>query len=132
MKKILTAILVFAMIFSLSACGTVAYIVDQTKETTKVESVQAAEPSGNLRPEFKEAMDAYEEFYQDYVDFMKKYKENPSDLTLLANYASMMSDAAEMEEKFSAWDQGEMNADELQYYMEVSSRVLKLLAEVTQ
>lgn len=33
-----------------------------------------------LRPEFKEAMDAYEDFYGEYCDFMVKYKENPSDI----------------------------------------------------
>ncbi|MDD6830762.1 MAG: hypothetical protein PUE37_04095 [Firmicutes bacterium] len=36
-------------------------------------------------------MDSYEDFMNDYADFMKKYKSNPSDVSLLADYADYMT-----------------------------------------
>lgn len=84
-----------------------------------------------LRPEFKEAMDSYESFYNEHCEFLEKYSENPSDLTLLAEYADMMAKAAEMNEKFDAWEE-DLNDNELKYYLEVSSRIAKKLAETAQ
>lgn len=87
-------------------------------------------PSAGLRPEFKQAMDAYEAFYRDYCDLLKKYGENPSDLTLLQEYMSMMTKVQEMDAAFEEWDQDEMNNEELKYYLEVQTRVLQMLADV--
>lgn len=85
-----------------------------------------------MRPEFKAAMDSYEAFYDEYCDFMKAYADNPTDLGLLADYADMMSKAADMSEKFDAWNEDEMNDAELKYYLEVSNRVAQKLLEVAQ
>ena len=83
-----------------------------------------------IRPEFKEAMDSYEAFYIEYCEFMKKYSENPTDLTLLAKYADMLVKAEEMNEAFEEWDEDELSAEELQYYLEVNNRVVKMLIDV--
>ena len=85
-----------------------------------------------MRPEFKAAMDSYEDFYDEYCDFMKKYQANPTDMTLLTEYTTIMSKLTDMEEKFEAWDESEMNSAELNYYVEVSSRVAQKLLEVSQ
>lgn len=61
-----------------------------------------------------------------------KYLDDPSDLTMLAEYADMMSTAADMSDKFDAWDEEEMNDAELKYYLEVSNRVTQKLLEVAQ
>ena len=53
-----------------------------------------------IRPEFKEAMNAYEAFYDEYCDFMKKYSENPTNLKLLAQYVDMMSKTEGMNKAF--------------------------------
>lgn len=85
-----------------------------------------------MRPEFKEAMDSYEAFYDEYCNFMKKYADNPTDIELLAKYADMMSKAADMSEKFDAWNEGELNNVELNYYLEVNNRVTQKLLEIAQ
>lgn len=85
-----------------------------------------------LRPEFKEAMDSYEAFYDEYCEIVKKYTENPSDMELLADYTDMMSKSAEMAEKFDAWENSDMNSAELKYYLEVNNRVTKKLLEVSE
>lgn len=79
--------------------------------------------------EFKEAMDSYEAFYNEYFEFMKEYETNPSDFALLTQYLEFMSKTIEMNEKFEAWDEGEMNDAELKYYLEVHARITKKLLE---
>ena len=83
-----------------------------------------------MRPEFKEAMDSYEAFYDEYCDIIKKYMANPSDLGLLASYTDMLSQAAEMSKKFEVWEDNEMNDEELKYFLDVNNRVTKKLLEV--
>ena len=104
------------------------------KEETKPE--QTEEPTeaktDELRADFKAAMDSYEEYMDEYVDFMKKYQKNPSDLTLLAQYAEMMSKYAELTENFEKWESEDMNDAELAYYLEVQERVTKKLLEIAQ
>lgn len=85
-----------------------------------------------MRPEFKEAMDSYEEFYSEYCDILKKYNENPSDMELLTDYTNVMTKSAEMTEKFNAWENDDLNSAELAYYLDVNNRVMKKLLEVSE
>ncbi len=84
-----------------------------------------------MRPEFKEALDSYEDFFEEYCDFMKKYAENPTDLGLLVDYAEYMSQYAETMSKLEALDDSEMNDAETKYYIEVSGRITQMLMEVS-
>ena len=103
------------------------------KETTTKETEnETNSSSGNLDPDFKAAMDSYEDFMDEYVDFMKKYKANPTDITLLADYADYMSDYTDFVEDFEAWEDEDLNADELAYYLEVQTRVSKKLLEAAE
>lgn len=98
-------------------------------ESTLSEKNTPAKTEG-LRPEFKEAMDSYEAFYDDYCDFMKEYEENPSDLKMLTEYTKMMEQLTEMNEKFDAWQDEDLNDEELEYYIDVNTRITKKLLEV--
>lgn len=107
------------------------------KETEKAENVtetteKATEDDGLLSSDFKTAMDSYEKFMGEYVDFMKKYEENPDDLSLLVAYADYMKDYAEFVEDFEKWDDEEMNAAETAYYIDVQARVNKKLLEIAE
>ena len=82
-----------------------------------------------MRPEFKEAMDSYEGFYDEYCAFMKQYSANPTDLTLLGKYIDMLTKLSEMDEKFEAWENTDMNDAELKYYLEVNSRIAAKLLD---
>lgn len=93
------------------------------------ETSLAADSEG-IRPEFQEAMDTYEAFYDEYCGFMKQYKENPSDLQLLAEYSDILSKAADMNEAFQAWEENELNNEELKYYLEVNNQVMQKLVDV--
>ena len=75
-------------------------------------------------------MDSYESFIDEYVAFMKKYSDNPSDVSLLADYTKYMSKYADMVEKFDKWESEDLNDAELAYYIDVQARVSKKLLEV--
>lgn len=86
-----------------------------------------------MRPDFKKAMDSYEEFFDEYCDFMKKYSSSDgSDLTLLVDYATYTSKYAKMMKDFEAWEDEEMNDAETAYYIKVQNRINKKLLEVAQ
>lgn len=98
------------------------------------ETADAAEPVSEdlvdgMRPEFKAAMDSYEAFYDEYVEVLKKYKDDATDLTILSDYASLMTKATEVDADFEKWDD-DLNNAEYKYYIEVHSRILQKLADV--
>ena len=113
----------------------------EPEETTKPEETTAPEKPtvpedtspeliNGMRPEFKEAMDSYEAFYDEYCEFMTEYNENPTNLTFLARYGELLIKQEKMNKAFEAWDEDEMNNAELKYYLEVNNRVLQKLADV--
>lgn len=84
---------------------------DSTSEDTESKDADENEELvDGMRPEFKEAMDSYEAFYDEYCNIMKKYAENPSDMKLLADYTDMLTKAAEMAKKFDAWENSDKAA----------------------
>lgn len=99
-----------------------------TQSETTVPATEA-DPTG-IRPEFKEAMDAYEAFYDEYCTFIEDYKKNPTDLSLLGKYAGMLSKMEEIDRKFNAWDESEMSSEELKYYLEVNTRIQKRMIDL--
>jgi len=105
--------------------------VEILKSSEKNDS-KGSDISEDMRPEFKEAMDSIEAFYDEYCEFVKKYNANPDDLTLLTKYSEMLSQAVEMNEKLEAWDEEEMNMAEQKYYIEVCGRITQKLLEVTE
>jgi len=121
----------FADCTSLDKLPEGAVNVEDTGTVTGEEDMEAVseENMEGIRPEFKEAMDAYEAFYNEYCEFMKEFNDNPSDLMLLVEYAEMVSKAEEMDEAFEAWDEDELSSEELKYYLDVTNRVLKMMLD---
>ncbi len=80
--------------------------------------------------EFKAAMDSYEKFFDEYVAIMKKYKENPADMSILTDYATYMGQYADTMQKLDEWESKDMTAAEAAYYVDVQTRITKKLLEV--
>ena len=100
-------------------------------EPTPEPAAESGASSDEMRPEFKDAMDQYESFINEYCDFMKKYASSDgTDLTLLTDYANYMSKYAEVQKAFDAWDGQTMNTAETNYYIEVQTRVSQKLLTV--
>lgn len=130
MKKAFPLILALMLCLSLCACGG-----NGTSEEKNPEPMPSTEPASEsidgMRPEFKEAMDAYEAFYEEYCEFMISYKENPTDTDLLLKYSELLTNVEEIEKAFEEWDEAEMNDVELKYYLDVTNRVMKMLVDVS-
>ena len=75
-------------------------------------------------------MDSYEEFFDEYVAIMKKYKANPTDLSILSDYAKYMGQYADMMQKFEKWESEDLNTAEAAYYVDVQARITQKLLEV--
>lgn len=117
----------------------------ETESTTEEETTEAvtevasseepttsqADTSG-IRPEFKEAMDSYEKFFDEYCTFMKKYKESNDASSMFADYTKYMAQYADTMAKLDAIDEKELSTEEAVYYAEVSARITSKLAEVAQ
>ena len=100
---------------------------EQSQENKEEQQVVS---SNEIRADFKEAMDAYEQFCDEYVAFMKEYKNDATNMKLIGKYSEMVKSLAEMEEDFSTWEQSDLNTKELQYYVDVQARVYQKMLEV--
>ena len=99
-----------------------------TPATTEEEIDNSSDSS--IDPDFKAAMDSYEAFFDEYVAIMKKYKENPTDLSILTDYANYMGQYADMMQKLEKWENEDLNIAETAYYIEVQARIAQKLLEV--
>ncbi len=106
--------------------------IDTTTSTIATEAIEDNQTSGAIRPDFKNAMDSYEDFFKSYCEFMKKYQKNPSDMGLLMDYAKFMQQYSETMEKMENLKSDNLNTAELAYYTEVTARITKMLLEVTE
>lgn len=104
---------------------------ESTEEPDDSEESDAEELVDGMRPAFKETLDSYEAFFDEYCEFMKKYMADPSDLSLLQDYSSFMQQYEETMSKMDALDDGQMNDAETQYYIEVTTRISQKLLEVS-
>ena len=105
---------------------------DKIVDSVVYKEAQEGESTDDLDPEFKEMMDSYEAFFDEYIAFMEKYKENPTDMSLLSELSDMLTKEAEMLKEMEGLDQSEMSAAELAYYLEVTGRIYEKLGKVAQ
>lgn len=94
---------------------------------TNVEDVNLI---NGMRKEFKDAMDDYEAFFDEYVLFMKKYNDASDVSTLMLDYAELMSKYEQYTESFEEWENEELNDTELAYYLQVQTRVTEKLLSI--
>ena len=99
-------------------------------EETGTDASEQADNSTDIDPDFKETMDNYEAFFDEYIEFMQSY-EDSSDLKALADYTSMMSKYAEFTSQIDAIDTENLNDAELAYYTEVTTRVTQKLLDAS-
>lgn len=76
-------------------------------------------------------MDSYEDFFDEYVSFMKKYKKSKDPTSLMSDYSKYMSQYSETMEKLNAIKKYDLTPDELALYTETMANVTKKLAEVS-
>ena len=98
-----------------------------TQTTTSVENEQIK----GIRPEFKETMDGYESFFDDYCEIMKKYNENPDDLSILMDYLEFMTKHEDVMTEIENLNADELTDEEQKYILEVQNRINTKLLSVS-
>ena len=84
-----------------------------------------------VSPQFKETMDSYEAFFNDYVEFMKKYSSSSNPLDMLNDYNDYLSKYADMMSKLNSIDQTTLSTADALYYAEVTARMSQNLLSVS-
>lgn len=102
---------------------------DAPAPTAGAESAAALSDDG-IRPEFQQAMDGYEDFFDEYCDFMQRYSASDgTDLSMLADYADIMEQYAQVTSDFANWNSEDLTTAELSLYLDVQTRVNQKLLE---
>lgn len=91
------------------------------KKTTKKSSSSS---------DWREFLKDYEAWVDDYIEIIKKYKSNPSDMSILSEYTDMVSKASEWSTK--AYDFDIEDTDEYLEYMNELNKILKKITDATK
>lgn len=158
MKKIAFIIIAGLIVVSLFGCGksqpkreelrteTETVVTQADQETgQKTEAPQEPEPAteeepadelvespseDGISPEFKEAMDSYEAFFDEYVEFMKTYADSDNPTALLMEYAEYMEKYADAMDKLEKIEDEDLTPAEEAYYIAAMARIQEKLLEV--
>lgn len=104
---------------------------DSSKSTAEDDKENSAGlTTGGVDSDLKAFLDSYEAFMDDYIDFMQKYMANPTDLSLLAGYADIMTKYADFADKIDKYDSDDMSTADAAYYLEVTTRVTQKMLKV--
>ncbi len=110
-----------------------ALLNENSNETQENEpsatATKAPTQTSGVSPDFKEKMDAYESFFDEYITFMKKYENASNPLTLLVDYASFLERYSEAMEQLDEIDESSLSAADQKYYLEVLTRINQKLVK---
>ena len=110
-------------------------LIDKQKEEEKQNNNSNSNNNSNnnnnqtkIRNDFKNAMDSYEAFIDEYIKFMKKYN-STGDASLLKDYLDYLNKYQEFSDNFEKWKSDNLSDEETKYYLEVQTRVSKKLID---
>ena len=77
-------------------------------------------------------MDGYEAFFDQYIEFMNKYNSGEGDqMEMMNDYLDMVSQETEWMDKINAIDEKSLTVADDAYYIIVTTRVQKKLADAS-
>lgn len=101
---------------------------DNNVSDTNTTDTQAQNAGDNT--DFKAAMDSYEAFFNEYVDFMNKYSNSDDTTTMMSDYANYMAKYSDMMQKMNAIKKEELSVSDAAYYVEVMGRINQKLLTI--
>lgn len=122
MKKVLSLFLFSVLLLSLTACRK-----EENKEANVVSSTVKETTTTTATNAWKQFLIDYDGFVDEYVEIIKKYKENPADMSILSEYTDMVS-------KTSEWNQKAYTLEEdleVEESLEYSAELLRILQKIT-
>lgn len=144
MKRIVCMVLALLMMVTFVGCGTadtsvdtdvsgdtVAADVGSTEQaSTDANDVVSDEETDSA--EWKEFLKDYEKWVDEYIVVVKKYKDNPTDFSILSDYTEMMADLVDWSTKADDVQKSIKNTDDALEYSKEVLRIAGKLAEVGQ
>lgn len=97
---------------------------ENSAESTQPDT-QAEAPASSgtgVDPQLKATLDSYEKFIDEYISFVKKYKDSNQPVSMLADYTKIMTQYADWATKLSEIKSENLSPADLGYYMEVTAR----------
>lgn len=88
--------------------------------------------SEEVSADFKQTMDEYEAFFNEYLDFMDTYNSSTDPTALMDDYQSIMTQYTETMDALNSIDTSSLSTADLNYYTEVSTRISQKLVEAGQ
>lgn len=114
-------------------------ILGETKTTdsnstsvTTDKSEETKAPSNNENTgaeEWRQFLKDYEAWVDDYIAIVKKYKDNPTDMSILTDYTNMVSEMADWAERA---DEIELELEDTDAALEYSSELLRIAAKLAE
>ena len=98
-------------------------------EQPPAEGAPAEGASDGVSPDVREALDSYEAFIDEYIDFMQRYKDSGNTTAMLNDYLSYLQRYSDFVAKVDAMKTDNMSNADLAYYLEVTARVSQKLLD---
>ena len=111
-----------------SGCAYQRFLPEPEAEPEPAQEEPAPAGDSDIRPEIKDAIDTYEEFFNEYVDFMKSY--DASDISALSDYLSFLQEYTEYMQKLDDLENEDLTDAETIYLTQATLRIDQRLLEV--
>lgn len=142
MKTILSFFIAIITLTCLISCGIINEMTDDTRDiidsydeiddyTFDDDNSQDWSADTN-DADWKQLLNEYEDWVDEYISITKKYSDNPSDMSIMSDYFDMLGEMAEWAEKTDSMQDSLENAspDEVLEYSKELARIVNKLAEV--
>ncbi|MDO4458908.1 MAG: zinc-ribbon domain-containing protein [Clostridia bacterium] len=102
---------------------------EPTEEPSPEPTEVPVEERSGISPEFKEAMDAYEEFFDEYIEFMNSFSEDSADFNMILEYSDFLGKYTKTMKELDDIADDDLTTEEYAYYIEVLGRINTKLYE---
>lgn len=106
---------------------------DEITETATKE-IQKNKPSYDDLEAWRQFLKDYEDWTDSYIEFMKKYKDNPTNVTLLAEYGKFAAETAKWAERAEEYEDelenGDFPPEVIEEYFSTLARITQKIAEI--
>lgn len=94
----------------------------RTTESANSTTADNSTDSDEISPDLINYLESYENFVDEYCEFMRAYMNNPTDMNLLNQYTDILNTMNEYTAAVDNYNTSDMNEAELAYFMEVTAR----------
>ena len=124
--------LALLMVISFAACGITDSFTDVSTETKDNAEIQGTAENNVGNVEWREFLEDYEKWVDDYISIVNKQKENPTDISILSDYTKMLSDLTEWSTRADEVAESIKGTDDAVEYSKELLRIIEKLTAVNQ